>query len=126
MTQGKTDVERWLENWQDEVDGAFLYAAMAEGERRSAVADIYRRLGAIEGKHATFWEEKLRAARHTPRPRRPTGRARVLAWLARRHGAGMVLPTLAPPEPGPLNLAKCAEGTGCLNRCWIRTINRFR
>jgi len=98
MTSEKRDVERWLENWQDEVDGAFLYAAMADGERRSAIADIYRRLGAIEGKHAAFWEDRLRAARHSLGPRRPSRRARVLAWLARRLGAGMVLPTMATAE----------------------------
>jgi VIT1/CCC1 family predicted Fe2+/Mn2+ transporter len=100
MAVGETsrDVDRWLENWQDEVDGAFLYDAMAAGERRPAIADIYRRLGAIEGKHATFWEDKLRSSRNTLKPRRPSGRARVLAWLARRLGAGMVLPTLASAE----------------------------
>ena len=99
MTASSTgDVERWLENWQDEVDGAFLYGAMADGERRPPVADIYRRLGAIEGKHATFWEEKLRGAGQRLGPRRPSGRVRVLAWLARRLGAGMVLPTVATAE----------------------------
>jgi VIT1/CCC1 family predicted Fe2+/Mn2+ transporter len=95
---GGSDVERWLENLQDEVDGEFLYSAMAAGERRAAVADIYRRLGAIEAKHAAFWEQKLRAARHALGQRRPSARARVLAWLARRLGAQMVLPTMAADE----------------------------
>jgi VIT1/CCC1 family predicted Fe2+/Mn2+ transporter len=97
-TPGRTDVERWLENLQDETDGEFLYGAMAAGEPRAAVADIYRRLGAIEGKHAAFWEKKLRAANHALAARRPSLRARVLAWLARRLGAGMVLPTMAADE----------------------------
>jgi VIT1/CCC1 family predicted Fe2+/Mn2+ transporter len=94
----KDDLERWLENRQDEVDGAFLYRAMADGERRPGVADVYRRLGAIEEKHAAFWEERLRGASHPVGPRRPSGRARVLAWLARRLGAGLVLPTVASEE----------------------------
>ena len=97
-TKGGNDVERWRENLQDEVDGAFLYGAMATGERRAAVADIYRRLGAIEAKHATFWESKLRAAQQPLKPRRPSARARVLAWLARHLGAGTVLPTMAAEE----------------------------
>ena len=66
----KEDLTRWLENRQEEVDGAFLYRAMAEGESQPAVADIYRRLGAIEEKHATFWEERLRGASHPLGPRR--------------------------------------------------------
>jgi VIT1/CCC1 family predicted Fe2+/Mn2+ transporter len=98
MTPEKNDVERWLENWQDEVDGAFLYGAMADGETRPGVADIYRRLGAIEAKHAAFWEDKLRAAPQALKPRRPSSRARLLAWLARRFGAAMVLPTVATAE----------------------------
>jgi VIT1/CCC1 family predicted Fe2+/Mn2+ transporter len=97
-TPNASDVERWLENLQGEVDGEFLYGAMAAGESRAAVADIYRRLGAIEAKHATFWENKLREARHPLGPRRPSTRARVLAWLARRLGARMVLPTMAAEE----------------------------
>jgi VIT1/CCC1 family predicted Fe2+/Mn2+ transporter len=94
----KDDVKRWLENRQDEVDGAWLYRAMAEGESQPAVADIYRRLGAIEEKHATFWEERLRGASYPLGLRRPSWRARLLAWLARRLGAGMVLPTVASAE----------------------------
>jgi vacuolar iron transporter family protein len=97
-TPNGSDIERWLENLQDEVDGAFLYGAMAAGERRGAVAEIYRRLGAIEAKHAAFWEAKLREASYSLRPRRPSVRARVLAWLARRLGAAMVLPTMAADE----------------------------
>jgi VIT1/CCC1 family predicted Fe2+/Mn2+ transporter len=97
-TPGASDAERWLENLQDEVDGAFLYDAMAAGERRAGVADIYRRLGAIEAKHAAFWENKLRGAQHPLPPRRPSARARVLAWLARHLGARMVLPTMAAEE----------------------------
>jgi VIT1/CCC1 family predicted Fe2+/Mn2+ transporter len=93
-----SDVERWLENLQDEVDGEFLYGAMAASEPRAAVADIYRRLGAFEAKHAAFWENKLREARHPLGPRRPSPRARLLAWLARRLGARMVLPTMAAEE----------------------------
>jgi VIT1/CCC1 family predicted Fe2+/Mn2+ transporter len=94
----KNDVERWLENRQDEVDGAFLYRAMAESERQPAVADVYRRLGAIEEKHAGFWEERLRGAAYPLGPRRPSARVRVLAWLSRRLGAGAVLPTVAAAE----------------------------
>src|SRR4051812_10571054 len=71
---------------------------MAEREREPAVAEVYRRLGAIEEKHAAFWEERLRRVIHPVRARRPTARARVLGWFARRLGAGAVLPTVASSE----------------------------
>jgi VIT1/CCC1 family predicted Fe2+/Mn2+ transporter len=92
------DVARWLESWREEVDSAALYQAMAATERREEIADIYRRLGAVEEKHAGFWESRLRAAGRDPGPRRPSFRARMLAWLARRFGAGTILPTIAAGE----------------------------
>jgi VIT1/CCC1 family predicted Fe2+/Mn2+ transporter len=92
------NVRRWRENRQEEIDSASQYRAMAEGERRPEIADVYRRLAAMEEKHAAFWEERLRGASASIGPRRPTPRARVLGWLARRMGAGMILPTIAAHE----------------------------
>lgn len=34
------DVERWRANWQDEVDGAALYRAMAESESNPELAEF--------------------------------------------------------------------------------------
>src|SRR5262249_6859002 len=87
------DVARWLENRQEEIDSAFQYLAMADGEPRANVADVYRRLAAMEDKHAAFWERHLRDAGHELSPRQPSTRARILAWLARRLGTGSILPT---------------------------------
>jgi VIT1/CCC1 family predicted Fe2+/Mn2+ transporter len=92
------DIARYLENWQEEVDSAAQYRAMSQAERRREVADVYARLGAVEEKHAAFWEERLRAAGREPGPRRPSWRARTLAWIARRFGANLVLPTVASTE----------------------------
>jgi VIT1/CCC1 family predicted Fe2+/Mn2+ transporter len=92
------DVARWLENWHEEVDSAAQYHAMAAGEEREQIADIYRQLAAVEEKHAGFWESRLRAAGRDPGPRRPSFRARTLVWLARRFGAGIILPTVAAGE----------------------------
>jgi VIT1/CCC1 family predicted Fe2+/Mn2+ transporter len=92
------DVARWLENWREEVDSAAQYHAMAASEQRDEIADVYRQLAAIEEKHAAFWEERLRAAGRDPGPRRPSLRARALAWMARRFGAGLILPTIAAGE----------------------------
>jgi VIT1/CCC1 family predicted Fe2+/Mn2+ transporter len=94
----KSDVERWLENRQEEIDSASQYLAMAAGEPRNDVADLYRRLAAVEEKHAAFWEKRLRDAGRELGPRRPSFRARTLGWIARRFGARAVLPTIATGE----------------------------
>jgi VIT1/CCC1 family predicted Fe2+/Mn2+ transporter len=91
-------IKRYLINRQAEVDGAYLYRSMSDTEPRPHVASVYRRLAEVEERHAGFWEERLRAAGHSPGPRRPSGRARILAWLARRLGAAAVLPTVAAEE----------------------------
>lgn len=92
------DVERWLENRREEVDSASQYRAMAAAEKRAEVAEIYRKLAAVEEKHAGFWEDRLRAAGVEPGPRVPSFRARMLGWIARTLGAGAILPTMAAGE----------------------------
>nr|MDQ3762290.1 rubrerythrin family protein [Actinomycetota bacterium] len=72
---GKADVQRWRRNFRDEVDGAAIYRAMADGEPNAGLAQVYRRLGAAEARHAQFWVGRLR--RHGARvpPARPSVRA---------------------------------------------------
>src|SRR5690242_7292209 len=94
----KSDVERWLENRQEEIDSAFQYEAMAAGEARENVADVYRRLAAVEDRHAKFWERHLTDAGHSVGRRRPSFRARFLATIARRFGANLILSTVAENE----------------------------
>ncbi len=95
-TQG--DAARYRENWQDEVDSAALYRAVADAERHPELAEVYRRLAATEESHAGFWEEKLREAGQPAPARRPGWRPRLLAWLARRFGPAFVLPTIQERE----------------------------
>ena len=97
-TTGPAAIARFRANLQDEVDSAAQYHAMAASEPDEDVAKIYRELAAIEEKHATFWEERLREAGVEPGPRTPSWRARVLAWTSRRLGARSVLPTIAQKE----------------------------
>jgi VIT1/CCC1 family predicted Fe2+/Mn2+ transporter len=103
MTATKADIARYLTNRQAEIDAAAQYRAMAEGEARATVADVYRKLAAVEEKHAGFWEERLHKAGVTTGPRAPSWRARTLVWLARRFGAELILPTVASQEYGDRN-----------------------
>jgi vacuolar iron transporter family protein len=98
MTADRDDIARYRENIQDETDGAFLYRVMAELEEQAQLAELYERLAATEERHASFWEDKIRAVGLPVPPRIPTRRARILAWSARRLGPGVLRSTLAREE----------------------------
>jgi VIT1/CCC1 family predicted Fe2+/Mn2+ transporter len=89
---------RYLANLQKETDGAFLYLALADSEKQPKIAELYRRLSASEEKHAAAWEKRLADAGENYSPPKPSGRARILAFLAKRFGAQFVLPTLTSNE----------------------------
>jgi len=96
-----TDVKeqrRLKDNLQGEVDGAAVYAALAEAEKDPNVASIYRRLAAVERAHAEFWRSRLDRATRTRTILTPSLRARGLSWLARRFGPSFVLPAIAAGE----------------------------
>ncbi len=97
-------IKRYRAMWQDEIDSATQYRAMADGEANPSVARVYRELAAMEDKHAAFWEGELGKRGATPGPRRATWRARLLAWTARRLGAQVVLPTVATREYADRNV----------------------
>ena len=88
------DARRHLANWQDEIDSAALYGALADLEPDPRLADVYRRLAAAEDRHAGFWEDRLRAAGARVPERRPGWRTRLLIAVAQRFGTQLVLPTL--------------------------------
>lgn len=88
------EIERYRHNRQEELDSAAQYRAMSESEGHAGTAEVYRRLAAVEEKHAAFWEQRLRDAGAVPGPHRASFRAQTLMWLARRFGARLVLPTI--------------------------------
>jgi vacuolar iron transporter family protein len=92
------DIRRYLDNWRAEVDSTEQYLTMAAHEPDAATARLYTSLADIERKHVDFWETRLKAAGHEPGPRKPSWRARVLIFAARRWGAKAVLPTVASSE----------------------------
>jgi len=92
------NVQRYRANWQEEVDSAARYQAMADAERDPGRAQVYRDLAAMEEKHAGFWEKRLSQAGAPVGPRRLSTRARILIWLARRFGPESILATVASDE----------------------------
>jgi VIT1/CCC1 family predicted Fe2+/Mn2+ transporter len=95
-----TDLARYRRNRQDEVDSAWIYRAMADAESAPQLAEVYRRLAETEERHATFWTDRLRDAGADAPEATPSRRARVLAWLARRFGPGLVLSSMQGGEVG--------------------------
>lgn len=92
------DIARYKANLQDECDSSMLYYTLAETEKDAHLAEIYRRLAAIEEKHAANWEELLRQGGQAVPIYRPGWRIRTLAFLARRFGASTVLPMVSSME----------------------------
>ena len=92
------DIKRYRANLQGEVDGAALYAALAEAEPDPNLAQVYKKLSSIESAHAEFWRGHLDGKGARRMRLSPSFRARALSWLARRFGPSFVLPTIAAAE----------------------------
>ncbi len=55
----KNDKTRYHDNLQGEIDGAYLYEALAQSEPDLKLAEVYRRLASVEKRHAKVWADKL-------------------------------------------------------------------
>ena len=93
-----TDTERYQHNLRDELDGAALYAGLAQAERDPVRKDLFLQLAQAETEHAALWRSKLDAAGVAPKRFSPSFRTRVLARLARHFGPHFVLPALSVAE----------------------------
>src|SRR5258705_13753015 len=96
----RDEIPRYLENWQDEVDSAAEYRAMAAAEPDPRLAKVYARLAPMEEAHIPVWEDRLRKAGASVPRRRPAWRSRGLRAIARRFGPELVLPTIAAKQDG--------------------------
>src|SRR4030095_2344639 len=113
LMSDRDDIPRYLENWQDEVDSAAEYRAMAAAEADPRLAKVYANLAAMEEAHISFWEDRLRKASASVPRRRPSWRSRMLGAIARRFGPEIVLPTIAAKEEMDQNAyAKQPENAG--------------
>ena len=88
------DVERYRNNLQGEIDSAALYGAMAESESNPQLKEVYHRLAAVEEAHAEFWRNRLKRLGAGGGAQHAGLRTRILIWLARRFGPGILLPLI--------------------------------
>jgi hypothetical protein len=93
-----TEDTRYRANRQGEIDSAAVYRAMAASESSPQLTSVYERLAMVEERHLDFWEDKLRSIGRDAGPRRPSWRARIMMFIARRFGPRLVLPTVATLE----------------------------
>jgi VIT1/CCC1 family predicted Fe2+/Mn2+ transporter/rubrerythrin len=88
----------WLEHWRDEADAAFLYRELAQAEPKPELQDIYRKLAEVEDRHTAVWKKVLGDSGVATETPRPSTRARMLAWTARRFGPGLLTSMLLREE----------------------------
>ena len=70
-------------------------AAVESDEHRR---DIYLRLAEVEDRHVAIWQSLLAEHGKAPAAFRPSGRARLMAWLGRAFGTRFLLPLLLAEE----------------------------
>jgi VIT1/CCC1 family predicted Fe2+/Mn2+ transporter/rubrerythrin len=106
------DVRIWHHHLEDEADAAFLYRQLADAERDSSKAELYRRLASVEDRHVEMWRKLLDDSGQPAPVPAPSRGARLRAWVARRMGSGILLPMLLQEEgrevKGYLNLYRGA------------------
>ena len=93
----RADVARWRNNLRAEVDGGWIYRAMAANAGDDRLASLYAEMAAAEERHAELWRTKL-IGTGSGGSVGPSVRARILAFLARSLGAGLVAPIIASQE----------------------------
>lgn len=83
-------------SWSEEKQSAWLYRALAQAERDSRIADLFRALADAADEQARTWEKAAASAGQAlPSDFQPSARARLVAQLARRLGPRRVRPALA-------------------------------
>jgi vacuolar iron transporter family protein len=90
--------QRYLDNWSDERNTASLYHLISALEKNERIAEVYLRMEQIELRHASHWEKLLAEGNEKPPVFEPSTRTKILAWLARRFGAAMILPSMQTME----------------------------
>ena len=92
------DLHLFEHHWQDEADAAYLYRVLSAAEADAKKKDLYARLAVVEERHVAIWGDLLAKGGRPPRSFRPSGRARLLAFLGRTIGPRFLLPMLLAEE----------------------------
>jgi VIT1/CCC1 family predicted Fe2+/Mn2+ transporter/rubrerythrin len=88
----------WEEHYRDERDAAYLYRQLAAAERDPARRQLFEKLAAVEDRHVERWAQLFREGERALPAHEISGRTRLLAWIARQFGPGMILPLILAEE----------------------------
>ena len=94
----KDTIRQYLGNLQREVDSVALYQALSVEERKPEIAEVYKRLAAIEQAHKEFWKQRLSELGRQVPESSAGWRTRTLIWLAHCYGPDFVLPVVSTQE----------------------------
>ena len=78
----------WLHHLEDEADAAFLYRELAQAERDTHKADLYRKLAEVEDRHVEMWRKLLAENGHHVEPPPPSRGAKLGPGWRAGSGAG--------------------------------------
>jgi VIT1/CCC1 family predicted Fe2+/Mn2+ transporter len=96
----KQDQHRFRDNWQAESEAVYLYRRLGSNEPNPKLKEVYEKLALNEEKHVALWAGKLKEGGVDTGPFKPGLKTRLLALLAKRLGAGSVIPLIAAIEKG--------------------------
>ena len=88
------DIERYRGFLQEEIDGVHIYETLADLEEDKDLKSVYEQLAVAEQRHVELWQRQLEQANVDVTPGRPSRRARILMWFARRLGTNAVFPII--------------------------------
>jgi VIT1/CCC1 family predicted Fe2+/Mn2+ transporter len=112
VSVSSADVHLWDHHLADEIDAAYLYRALAAVEPDPKRRTLFEKLAEVEDRHVERWKGIFGEHGQAAPEHRPSRRARLLAWMARRFGPGSVLPWILAEEgrevAAYLNLSKQA------------------
>ncbi len=93
-----SDLKSWYQNWQREIEGAFLYGHLAGLAQSHTLSRALAQMGEQESHHASVWAERVRGEKPEAQPPRIDLRIRLTLLLARLLSAEAVLPLLIHDE----------------------------
>jgi VIT1/CCC1 family predicted Fe2+/Mn2+ transporter len=90
--------KQWKQFYLDECNSALLYETLASLEKDARLSEVYRRIAKTEIKHAQVWANKLTDAQQDVPEFKPSARTRIMIWLSRKFGPGMLLSNIQAME----------------------------
>ena len=86
--------KEYFGNYQEETNAIYLYTLLSQVEPSEELRQVYAKMAASEQKHADYWKQQIEAKGGKVDGLRPDNRSRILGWIAKRFGTGVILPIL--------------------------------